>query len=117
MKKLLLAGAVSAALVLAPVAASHAHDRMAGSNHVSSMGKKLKLTKKHLAEQDVRKLQNALHKKGFYPEPADGVWGPKTTRAIQKYQKKNKLRVNGVLDQKTLSHLGVEISAVSKASR
>lgn len=116
MKRLLSVLAVSAVICAAPLAAAkaqHLHDRMAGANHVSSMGKNLKLGPKDLKGYDVRKIQKKLYEKGYYPEPADGVWGPKTTNAIRKYQKMNGLTAHGMLDQKTLSHMGVEVNAVA----
>lgn len=43
----------------------------------------------------VKKVQRALNKKGYNCGTVDGIYGQKTKNAIKKYQKNNKLTVNG----------------------
>jgi peptidoglycan hydrolase-like protein with peptidoglycan-binding domain len=52
-------------------------------------------------------VQNALHDAGYDPGPADGVFGKKTKRALQAYQKSNNLPVTKQVDQNTLMVLGI----------
>ena len=52
----------------------------------------------------VKKLQSLLTQKGF-PAGADGDFGPKTEEMVKKFQEKNKLPVNGVVDQATWAAL------------
>lgn len=52
----------------------------------------------------VKKLQSLLTQKGF-PVGADGDFGPKTEEMVKKFQEKNKLPVDGVVDQATWAAL------------
>ena len=52
----------------------------------------------------VKKLQSLLTQKGF-SAGADGDFGPKTEEMVKKFQEKNKLPVNGVVDQATWAAL------------
>lgn len=52
-------------------------------------------------------VQKALHDAGYEPGPADGVFGEKTKRALQAYQKSNNLPVTRQIDQNILMALGI----------
>jgi len=59
---------------------------------------------------DILKLKTELNKQGFGPLALDGpealVFGPKTTKAVQKFQKKNGLKdTSGIVGPETLSAL------------
>lgn len=56
---------------------------------------------KLVARQNNHKIQLALLKAGYYHGKITGVLGPKTRRAIRKFQKSNKLPVNGKVNAKT----------------
>ncbi|MFH1868931.1 MAG: peptidoglycan-binding domain-containing protein [Candidatus Omnitrophota bacterium] len=62
------------------------------------------LVKSH---QDVYKIQRGLKKAGFSPGPVDGKLGKRTTAAIRYFQKARGLRINGMVDDKTLQELCV----------
>jgi len=68
---------------------------------------------KHL----VQDTQAALAKLGFDPGPADGLYGGKTRRAIEDYQRKHGISVNGRVTPLLLSNLqaDVEKSAATPA--
>ena len=53
----------------------------------------------------VRMLQLGLNKGGFDAGPVDGVIGPKTQQALQKFQQQHGLQANGQLDSKTVAAL------------
>ena len=52
-----------------------------------------------------RKIQLALRRAGYSPGPADGVFGPKTVRAVQKFQKAHGLRSDGIVGANTWAQL------------
>jgi len=61
---------------------------------------------------DVRALQQQLTELGFSTGKADGVYGNKTYNSVKKFQKRNDLKVDGVVGTETLqklSEFGVEI--------
>lgn len=54
---------------------------------------------------EVRKMQNALKKKGFYAGAVDGKFGPSTKSAVIKYQKYLGITADGKPGNKTLTAL------------
>lgn len=54
---------------------------------------------------DVRKLQAKLKDLGLYAGPIDGIFGGATELAVRKFQKKNGLKVDGIVGPKTYSLL------------
>lgn len=50
-------------------------------------------------------LQTELKNRGLNPGPLDGIWGPKTRRAMQSFQIENKLTVTPLPDAATLAAL------------
>ncbi|MCM8792503.1 MAG: peptidoglycan-binding protein [Candidatus Omnitrophica bacterium] len=52
-----------------------------------------------------KKIQLALKKAGFDVGPIDGKLGPKTLKAIKGFQKKNKLKIDGIVGIKTWEKL------------
>ncbi|MBQ7825689.1 MAG: peptidoglycan-binding protein [Clostridia bacterium] len=65
---------------------------------------------------DVRKMQNALKKKGFYSGAVDGKFGPSTKSAVIKYQKYLGITADGKPGNKTLTALYEGRSAINKAN-
>ena len=59
-----------------------------------------------LNQDQVRRVQQALQKKGFTPGPIDGVLGPHTKSAIRKFQDRYAIQGNGDVNNHTLFALG-----------
>ncbi|MFH1768963.1 MAG: peptidoglycan-binding protein [Candidatus Omnitrophota bacterium] len=53
----------------------------------------------------VRKVQKALGDAGFNPGPIDGKLGPRTTKAIKKFQESMRIKPDGIVDPKTWINL------------
>ena len=62
---------------------------------------------------DVRKVQEALITLGLLKIEADGIFGNKTENAVRKFQKKNGLKVDGLVGSKTLALLLEKAAAAS----
>ncbi len=54
---------------------------------------------------EVTELQRKLKRLGYLDGEADGIYGQQTASAVKLFQKEEKLTANGVVDEKTLSHL------------
>ena len=61
---------------------------------------------------EVKKLQQKLFDMGYDIGTAgvDGIFGPKTKEALQKFQKDSKIKPTGIFDQKTFDKLGESIN-------
>lgn len=70
-----------------------------------------------LNNEGVRKVQEALANRGYNPGPADGVFEKKNRKAIEEFQKNNRLKVTGTLNQATLSKLGVQLGPEANINR
>lgn len=53
----------------------------------------------------IRMVQLALKDSGFDPGPIDGILGPKTRKAVIEFQRKNKLKPTGEIDDQTKDQL------------
>jgi peptidoglycan hydrolase-like protein with peptidoglycan-binding domain len=60
-----------------------------------------------LTRNAVIEVQEALNKQGFDIGPVNGIWGPKTAKALREFQEKSKLPVSGRLDRRTVAKLGL----------
>jgi peptidoglycan hydrolase-like protein with peptidoglycan-binding domain len=56
----------------------------------------------HLSRATVKKVQRALGVR-----PADGVYGPRTRRAVRRFQRRHGLTVDGIAGPQTLAALGI----------
>lgn len=87
-------------LMAAPALAA---DAPPTSNANQSMAKtdRVKMPKEaHMSRQRVEALQTALDKSGAKLS-VDGVWGPKTERAVKVFQKDHGIAATGHLDRAT----------------
>ncbi len=58
-----------------------------------------------MSRADISDIQQKLQADNLYDGKVDGMFGPKTRRAIAEYQKQNGLRVTANLDQQTRDSL------------
>ncbi|MGH7246894.1 MAG: peptidoglycan-binding domain-containing protein, partial [Pseudomonadota bacterium] len=66
---------------------------------------------KSLSRIEVRKMQTALKDQGYKVGKPDGIWGPRTRHAVQRFdQSKGISSKNGGLTQETLAQLGVNMN-------
>ncbi len=56
----------------------------------------------------VLRVQRSLRDRGYYQGPIDGISGPLTRGAVERFQRDRGLRVDGVIGQETLSALGLQ---------
>lgn len=71
---------------------------------------KVRLNQKRWSESQTRAVQNALQRAGFPPGGIDGRFGPRTVQAVEKFQKHEGLRPDGIvgpLTCKRLTHFGL----------
>ncbi|MBQ1272777.1 MAG: spore cortex-lytic enzyme [Clostridia bacterium] len=62
---------------------------------------------------EVRQIQTALKKQGYYNGSVDGVYGSQTRAAVRKFQAAKGLTVDGICGNATLSALGIGGSSTS----
>lgn len=62
---------------------------------------------------DVTRMQQALSQLGFYVHQVDGKFGTNTENAVRAFQSKNKLKVDGVAGNQTLTLLYQQTGALS----
>ncbi|MBQ3115963.1 MAG: spore cortex-lytic enzyme [Clostridia bacterium] len=61
----------------------------------------------------VKTIQRKLKNWGYYTGSVDGIFGSKTKDAVKYFQRKNGLKVDGIVGNKTLSALGMSTSSSS----
>lgn len=66
--------------------------------------------------ETVRQIQEKLLDWGYYSGEVDGVFGSKTEEAVEYFQKKNGLAVDGKVGPETLAALGMSTGETSSAS-
>ena len=58
----------------------------------------------------VKTVQRKLKNWGYYNGAVDGIFGPQTKEAVKYFQRKNGLKVDGIVGNKTLAALGISTS-------
>src|SRR5207249_5229985 len=81
----------------------------------SSPGQRI-VTAPRVADDTVRRAQEALERAGYEIGSADGQMGPRTLAAIKRFQTDRYLTVSGQLDDSTLAALGVSSGATPSAA-
>ena len=57
--------------------------------------------------EDVKTVQQKLKRWGYYTGNVDGIYGPATKKAVEYFQRKNGLTVDGIVGTKTYAALGM----------
>ena len=65
---------------------------------------------------EVRLIQQRLKNWGYYTGAVDGIYGDKTLSAVKSFQRKNGLKVDGIVGKATLAALGISSSSSSFSS-
>jgi peptidoglycan hydrolase-like protein with peptidoglycan-binding domain len=65
-----------------------------------------------LPQSAVQSVQERLRSAGAYTGNVDGVWGPDSEAALQRFQASHQLQVTGQLNQATAATLGLDPSAL-----
>jgi cell wall-associated NlpC family hydrolase len=65
----------------------------------------------------VQDLQRELKTAGFDPKGVDGKFGTKTKRAVEEFQRKHKLKADGVVGAKTWAALGGDRFETAKSAK
>jgi peptidoglycan hydrolase-like protein with peptidoglycan-binding domain len=108
MKRILLATMTVAALMV-PASAMDRQGGMAAADAEASF------PATELTREVVGRIQRTLNDKGYDAGPVDGLWGPQTVAAIENFQHRNNLVVDGQLDDQTIAALGLPRPAPSAA--
>lgn len=66
--------------------------------------------------QDVKDVQWKLRNWKYYDGKVDGVYGARTYRAVRRFQKKNGLKVDGVVGESTARAMGLSLATTSRAA-
>lgn len=75
---------------------------LSGGSSSSSSGRSTLI---HVSGVSVTDVQKALVRAGFDPGPVDGRMGKKTKSAIKQFQRRNNLKADGVVGDRTWSQL------------
>ncbi len=58
--------------------------------------------------EEVRKIQTALRDLGYFNSKIDGIYGTITKKAVERFQKDNGLKVDGIVGKNTLKALKID---------
>lgn len=67
--------------------------------------------------QDVKNVQWKLRNWKYYEGNVDGVYGARTYRAVRRFQKKNGLKVDGVVGPSTAKAMGLTLAKATAAAK
>lgn len=94
--------AVLAAAVFFAVQAARPHAEVAYGQGIEAAA-----LKQGSRGEDVRTVQQKLKRWGYYSGNVDGIYGSATKKAVEYFQRKNGLTVDGIVGQKTYAALGM----------
>ncbi|MBB5174503.1 peptidoglycan-binding protein [Texcoconibacillus texcoconensis] len=66
--------------------------------------------------EKVKQLQRALKEVAYYLHNKDGIFGPKTKKAVERYQRDHGLKIDGLAGEETLGHLLGQRTTISVQS-
>ncbi len=116
MKKItLLITAVTLSALLAGIVGSVALFSKEKSDFVYTDAQET-LSKRGSRGSEVRQIQTKLKNWGYYTGNIDGIYGKQTEDAVRRFQRYNKLTVDGIAGPNTLSAMGIQSSSGSSTS-
>ncbi len=68
------------------------------------------------SSQDIKLVQKKLKNWGYYKGNVDGIYGSQTKSAVRLFQKRNGLKVDGIVGNKTLAAMGISNSMLQGSS-
>ena len=68
------------------------------------------------SSQDIKLVQTKLKNWGYYKGKVDGIYGSQTKSAVRLFQKRNGLKVDGIVGNKTLAAMGISPSKLQGGS-
>ena len=66
------------------------------------------LSKKGSTGNEVIQIQKKLKNWGYYSGEIDGIYGSKTKSAVENFQRKNGLKIDGIAGKNTLDAMGIQ---------
>jgi peptidoglycan hydrolase-like protein with peptidoglycan-binding domain len=108
MKRFLFVALMGTALMAPPALAETSANAGARASTQTTAGASL-------SRGELIQVQNALSSQGFYKGSADGIWGPNTANAVQRFQAQHQINAGGKVDAQTLDQLGVNLSMNANA--
>ncbi len=69
------------------------------------------------SSSDIKLVQKKLKNWGYYKGNVDGIYGSGTKSAVRLFQKRNGLKVDGIVGNKTLAAMGITSSMLSGGSQ
>lgn len=70
----------------------------------------------YLNSGEIQQIQRSLENEGYELGSIDGIWGPRTSEALRRFQRDNNLETGtGHISSRTLNELGVQVSAMNVA--
>ena len=76
-----------------------------------------KTTSAGVSRNEIREIQRALGRKGYYTGRADGIFGPWTKRALRQFQQAQQLPITGEMDDRSLAALRQSDDQGNRASQ
>jgi peptidoglycan hydrolase-like protein with peptidoglycan-binding domain len=70
-----------------------------------------------LTPDAVASVQQKLQAAGTYTGKVDGVWGPDSDTALQRFQQSHQLQTTGQMNQATAATLGLDVSRLTVATQ
>ncbi len=90
--------------------------KMVNANKETSAVYTASVIKQGQSGQMVKQIQQKLKNWGYYNGKVDGIFGSKTKEAVKYFQRKNGLKVDGIVGANTLKALGISYSSTSSNS-
>ena len=91
-------------------------DSQSIENYTANEAVAVAVIKQGATGSTVRTIQQKLKRWGYYTGNVDGIFGSKTKAAVRYFQRKNGLKVDGIVGPATLKALGIKATSSSGGS-